>query len=192
MNTKPILFSGPMVRAILDGSKTQTRRIIKPGPPPCQTGDRAMYQHLDGWRYSGVHYPSAGDFEVCPYGQPGDQLWVKETHLPKASGIIYRADFDPLEAAGLGGMYGGWKPSIFCRREYSRITLEIVSVRVERLQGISEPDAWAEGVNWKDHAGLANYTARKLYRQLWESINGPGSWDANPYVWVVEFRRVQP
>jgi len=81
-----------------------------------------------------------------PYGECGDQLWVKETHLPTAQGVMYRADLTDFDAAGIGALYGGWKSPIFCWQEYSRITLEIVSVRVERLKDISIEDAKAEGV----------------------------------------------
>lgn len=172
---RPILFSAPMVRALLAGTKTQTRRAVK--------------------------FVSSADFETflnnvpnktacCPYGKPGDRLWVRETHLPKASGTIYRADFSEFEAAGLGGMYGGWKPSIFCRREHSRILLEITSVRVERLQDISDADAIAEGVG--GDVTVTPCFAVERYRATWESINGAGSWDANPWVWCISFEVVQP
>lgn len=191
-----------MVRALLAGTKTQTRRAVK-RIINTEIGD--CIKDVDG-------LPSRLDiapknWEVCPHGQPGDRLWVRETHLPKASGTIYRADFSEFEAAGLGGMYGGWKPSIFCKREHSRITLEIVGIRVERLQDIGYEDALAEGVEdmtallhdeWKPLEGESgNACARRLrwpqrlYKQLWEAINGEGSWDANTWVWVIEFRRVQ-
>jgi len=193
MKERPILFSAPMVRAILDGSKTQTRRAVK---RIINTDLGDCIKDVDG-------LPSRLDFapqnwECCPYGQPGDRLWVRETHLPKASGTIYRADYSEFEAAGLGGMYGGWKPSIFCKREHSRILLEIVSVRVERLQEISEADAIAEGIAVDEigHAireddDIAWGSAKGAYAELWERINGSGSWDANPWVWVIEFKRVQ-
>ena len=187
---RPILFFAPMVCAILEGRKSQTRRVVK-----------LPKDHAWGRDYEGqiVYRPedicAMTDFAVdelsCPYGQLGDRLWVRETHLPKASGTIYRADFSEFEAAGLGGMYGGWKPSIFCKREYSRILLEITNIRVERLQDISDEDALAEGVSsdmgirWQS----GDDTPRGMFGELWESINGPGSWEANPWVWVIEFKK---
>lgn len=188
MKERPILFSGPMVRALLAGTKTQTRRIIKPQPEP-------LRQCVDGWRWKGEHH----DFmiDVCPFGKPGDRLWVKETY--SAHGEMgdwgrkrYRADLgdDAKEPHGLH-----WRPSIFCTRNASRITLEITSVRVERLNDISEADAKAEGAEiQKETPGgwiicgprIGSY--KEGYRWLWESINGAGSWDANPWVWVIEFR----
>ena len=209
MKERPILFSAPMVRALLAGSKTQTRRVWK-------LPKWAEWDLIEGGEEKGNLIPKdqklrgwySVDEVACPYGQVGDRLWVRETHLPKASGTIYRADFSEFEAAGLGGMYGGWKPSIFCKREYSRITLEIVSVRVERLQDISYEDALAEGVSdltamlrdeCKPPDGESgNDCARRLhwpqrlYEQLWESINGAGSWDVNPWVWCIEFKVMKP
>ena len=224
MKERPILFSAPMVRAILDGSKTQTRRIVKPEKvfspylpyTNARFDERGNYCFDSGpnvHNHIGLSDPNIAK-QWCPYSlcdgydeAPG-RLWVRETHLPKVSGTIYRADFSEFEAAGLGGMYGGWKPSIFCKREYSRITLEIVSVRVERLQDISYEDALAEGVSdltamlrdeCKPPDGESgNDCARRLhwpqrlYEQLWESINGAGSWDVNPWVWCIEFKVMKP
>jgi hypothetical protein len=174
---RPILFSAPMVRALLDGTKTQTRRIIKPTQP-----------RDDG------RWPAGRDpVPDCPYGQTGDRLWVRESwqawtefnnvpprEIPPESRVNYVADGSVWDAKK--------RPSMFMPRWASRITLEVVGVRVERLQDISETDAMAEGVEWKDHAGLAKYTARKLYTTLWLLINGLESWEANPWVWVVEFQ----
>ena len=209
MKERPILFSAPMVRALLAGSKTQTRRVWK-------LPKWAEWDLIEGGEEKGNLIPKdqklrgwySVDEVACPYGQVGDRLWVRETHLPKASGTIYRADFSEFEAAGLGGMYGGGKPSIFCKREHSRITLEIISVRVERLQDISYEDALAEGVSdltamlrdeCKPPDGESgNDCARRLhwpqrlYEQLWESINGAGSWDVNPWVWCIEFKVMKP
>jgi len=190
MKEKPILFSGPMVRAILDWRKTQTRRRLKPQP---------------GTRHDGtpIHFGDEGTFLKCPYGQTGDRLWVKETF--RFDGIDHRfgmAERRKDELSFRADMEADrsvndcpWRPSIFMPRWASRITLEITGVRVERLQEISEEDAKAEGcvqAFWpyeRLQLGKArNYKAG--YRKLWESINGPGSWDANPWVWVIEFRRV--
>lgn len=163
MKERPILFSGPMVRAILDGRKTQTRRVVKP-----------RQGMLDDW--TGL---------PCPYGKPGDRLWVRETcYFEQPHGeVIYRAD--PGSEKALDPEFTGlrWRPSIHMPRWASRITLEIVNVRVERLQDIRVDDARAEGVTakWPVHG----------FRNLWQSINGFGSWDANPWVWVVEFRNME-
>ncbi|MGA4275635.1 hypothetical protein ACI2VH_02630 [Ralstonia nicotianae] len=202
---RPILFSGAMVSAILDGRKTQTRRIISPQPTVDERG-------LLWWKwskYSGsanierLGQPSDDWLARCPYGQPGDRLWVREAfmHEPadycweasvsipvRPATTIYRADSDPRgEAKGCG-----WKPSIHMPRALSRITLEITGVRVERLQEINEEDARAEGVGpLRSDGRMRNGTpAIDGYADLWESINGAGSWAVNPWVWVVEFRRV--
>lgn len=215
MKQRPMLFSGAMVRAILEGRKSITRRIVKPQP---------------AWVYNNkipVRTPDADpDGAIrCPYGQPGDRLWVRETfayYRPFAgeptSTPIYAADLDhcgqcPIQTPDGEVMVSprdGWTPSIHMPRKVSRITLEITGVRVERLQDISEADALAEGVTWPvpptlaaqgiteyrppiDASGVTNLRlAANRYRELWELINGPGSWAANPWVWVVAFKRVTP
>jgi hypothetical protein len=223
MKTRPILFSGPMVRALLDGSKTQTRRVYKAkngGIWPNKNDIPGMRQILRN----------------CPYGQPGDRLWVRETwqgpllaefetdadadwHMP--SHIHQYQDHKHCAYAADGGpapefvdaednLQQRWRPSIHMPRWASRITLEVTGVRVERLQGISEVDAMAEGVvecpipaddegprrigymvGPDDGKSGLTVTAREAYRGLWESINGPESWEASPWVWVVEFKRVE-
>lgn len=211
---RPILFSGPMVRALLDGSKTQTRRAMKPQPT-----------HFNPAGVPRRVIPTGGPSDVirCPYGQPGDRLWVRETW----QGPLlqeFEADADPdwhyashihqyqnpahCEYAADGGpkpeytnaddvMRQGWRPSIHMPRWASRITLEITSVRVERLQDISDADCVAESCGALPAAiGCPTTSApgetipRAMFRALWESINGPDSWAANPWVWVVEFRRL--
>jgi hypothetical protein len=215
MITRPILFSGAMVRALLDGSKTQTRRALK---VRCQEiGERD-----DGslWPWSENPDTAADHWHACPYGQPGDRLWVRETFLDtQGTGIEHRDESGlrhryAFAADCAPGSYGDqarkdyglkWKPSIHMPRAASRILLEIVSVRVERLQGISEADCWAEGIEAVDgllddlaiihlakRMGRSFEDAAPTYAALWESINGAGSWDANPWVWVVEFKRVMP
>lgn len=196
MKEKPILFSDPMVRAILDGTKMQTRRVAKP------------VKHPD---LGNLYEPGALVLErepqhvidrSCPYGQPGDRLWVREAfaHVlddkfgPVPDSIVYRAD------EGNSDWPHGWRPSIHMPRLASRILLEITGVRVERLQEISEADAIAEGIidGGKYWYGNPGKPAHKIagpvnaYRDLWESINGPGAWAANPWVWVIEFKRVTP
>lgn len=179
MKERGILFSAPMVRALLDGRKTQTRRAVKnPDYYGCLTGD---CPHWD-------KKLCAADLRMqSPYGVPGDRLYVKETFAvadPTTGLCMFRADEESRDYKGR------WKPSIFMPRAASRITLELIDVRAEPLHDISEPDAMAEGVDWEASAGLANYTARKLYRELWESINGKGTWAANPWVWALSFKRV--
>ena len=180
MKERPILFSGEMVRAILEGRKTMTRRVVKHTP------------HADS-----PYFTFDGLAASCPYGHQGDRLWVKETFAidtphSLCTPIHYYAShgelsLDKRHDAGLLRK----KPSIFMRRVYSRITLEIVSVRVERLLEITDDDARAEGVRvtWYGDNGPHEFDHIKPFASLWEKINGAGSWDANPWVWVIEFRR---
>lgn len=185
MKERPILFSGPMVRAIREGRKTQTRRVIKP-QPECLQDVQAIQYHL-----------ATGEPLIvgrgCPYGQPGDRLWVRETwqHCEHCGGVDYAADVNrPRNCRHCDATLGNWKPSIHMFREDARITLEIVGVRVERLQDISNEDCWNEGMSDATNPELkAN---RKWFSELWESINGPGSWDLNPWMWVIEFKEVKP
>ena len=260
MKERPILFSGPMVRALLAGTKTQTRRVCKPAqfyslstvvevPDPIERGQV----------YNGSHF---GDEEgevqfASPYGQPGDRLWVRETwqfhggmldcgtarssagtslyqdivvsypadgarvtlhpkgqdwptpkQPPQLEGEVYSLRDAPADFAYTGKntyhdrLTRWWNrkiPAIHMPRWASRITLDITSVRVERLQDISEADAMAEGITRRGAAchiegehGFAAPTASEVYQQLWTAINGPGSWDANPWVWAVEFRKLTP
>lgn len=187
----PILFSAPMVRAILAGTKTQTRRIVKPQPEPEVQFARKLMNMGDEvgalfTQHGGELAGQLGSPRWCPYGKPGDGLWVKETHLVRGAGAVvdHRADFEPMDAAGHGALYGGWKPSIFMRREYSRINLGVQAVRVERLQDISRADGIAEGVMdlvfadfGKDDRlwPVAGATPTRLYRCLWNAINLPPS-----------------
>ncbi|WP_225041307.1 hypothetical protein [Pseudomonas aeruginosa] len=220
---RPILFNDQMVRAILEGRKTATRRIAKP------------VKHPD---LGNIYAPGALVLErepqhvidrACPYGQPGDRLWVREAwgvisntwdesgnmvdwtpdrpatpirDLPFGSGYysghaIYAAD-GPMEWAGDddggGESRSAWKPSIHMPRAISRILLEITAVRVERLQDISEEQARAEGypAERECETGGSGLDAWLWFRSLWGEINGPEAFAANPWVWVVEFKRVTP
>lgn len=214
MKERPILFSAPMVRALLDGSKTQTRRPIT-GPryglkvnkhpaEPSILADR-VEEGPEGFMFRG------GVLQVgpiaCPYGKPGERLWVREAwaDLEQLSDgnyqrqAIYRADDieqygDEDEPVNVTAPGMRWRPSIHMPRWASRILLEIVSVRVERLQAISDADAIAEGCSGyrPDDDPFHDVEPRDEYRELWEQINGAGSWDANPWVWVVEFRLIEP
>lgn len=187
MKERPILFNGAMVRALLAGTKTQTRRVVKPQPRRVDGG--VPFGDAPAW----AHAEPGSAMMRCPYGKPGDWLWVRESWKHIEGGNVYDAaggvmdSFEPetLYRASRPNYPGQWKPSIHMPRWASRITLEITSVRVERLQDISEADAIAEGV-YTDPASPA-YDA---YAQLWDEINGPGSWAANPWVWVLEFRRL--
>lgn len=226
MKEKPIIFSGPMVRAILDGRKSQTRRIINPdtwnpassefsgrfrlGAYSDKVGLQAYFEHIDTGNWFGTK---------CPYDQPGGRIWVKEnfavqpelwaeSHLLQP--IHYLADSDPREIEDYAV-----KSSRFMPRWASRITLEITGIRVERLQDISEQDAIAEGIEcrnvivgsncdsgyqyevWEDryfYDGCQDEileSSTDAYESLWNKLNGPGSWDKNPWVWVIEFRRIE-
>jgi hypothetical protein len=194
MKERPIIFSAPMVRAILGGTKTQTRRALAPDLF-ISSGGAVVRMASAGPATTGIREAH------CPYWrQPGDRLWVREawSRDEEDGALFYRADVGTGNEAddwqrniddGASGYR--WKPSIFMPRCASRILLDVTDVRVERLHDISEADAIAEGVNAK-HTADASYTARESYAVLWEQINGPGSWDATPWVWVIEFKRVTP
>lgn len=203
---RPILFSAPMVRAILAGEKIQTRRVVKPQPPE-NTYTVSVFHHPDPrphfWAWTdSPNRPDLANLSdwcaPCPYGQPGDRLWVRETWAhnkvepikDRAAGdYIYRAD---LNERGVTRWAATWKPSIHMPRAASRILLEITGVRVERLQAISQDDAYDEGAAvWaadtvKDGNKYSN--VKRAFQALWESINGAESWAASPWVWVVEFK----
>ena len=253
MKEHPILFSAPMVRAILEGRKTVTRRLVNPQPPEETPHFRGVigsysgavrpyffwgrFEDLDArnaFLESPHHDPDleedilwpGGDSDgftcdmyaaesglLCPFGasanefrQQGDRLWVRETYF----GNHYLHPNEPegerelhFRADGLPDFEGEehairWRPSIHMPRWASRITLEVTGVRVERLQEINEADAVAEGIQPFGDGGYhvedgRHYmgTARDSFASLWESINGDGSWDANPWVWVVKFKRME-
>lgn len=210
MKERPILFSAEMVRAILEDRKTQTRRVVKPQPPSgCSVGWSAFSgeNRIECRSYAIPHQ----SFIKCPYVMR-QKLWVRETFLNNALEgydpvYFYRADGDDKPEDRQ------WKPAIFMPRQASRITLEITQVRVERLHEISEEDAILEGIDgrrhpkdkqlwtWKDYTRSQHFkepiyhygsavTPQTTYAGLWESINGKGSWQANPWVWVIRFKRV--
>ena len=198
MSDRPILFSAEMVRAILDGRKTQTRRMVKPQPPAETESVSRQLSSREAPELDGAWTCLAGKPQkpitkplFCPYGDTGDLLWVRETWAGHASGIDYAADF----AAICLPQAGPWRPSIHMPRWASRITLRITDIRVERLQDISEDDALAEGVTPLDYAAhhvAAGCGARIAFEQLWNKINSPGAWETNPWVWVMSFERVKP
>jgi len=182
----PILFSGPMVRAILDGRKTMTRRVCKYQPSVSVRKAGSMWGIKGGdalWHFG-------HKIVSCPYGQPGDRLWVRETWMPfteqgcPVGATIYRATDHP-EPDGDSPLR--WNPPIFMPKSASRITLEITAVRVERVQDIGDEDAEAEGLSWCNAA-----SPRDKFQCLWNSLNAKRGygWDANPRVWVVTFKRL--
>ncbi|HHL4120193.1 TPA: hypothetical protein ACQ7VI_000339 [Klebsiella pneumoniae] len=249
MKERGMIFNGEMVRAILDGRKTQTRRIMKPQPEPCPRGghwwpsnvfktmlhvEEEMQNGKGGW--GGL----VGD--ACPFGDVGDRIWVREAYRFPASlddvsptgvgemavATGYRKPWAPTFYEFTGTFSDGWKgfetppkvsdagklrPSIHMPRWASRILLEITDVRVERLNAISPEDAESEGLErtnftgFGDEPGLPSYPEPDVYFDplkkqwkeyppeafagLWESIYGEGSWQANPWVWVIEFKRVE-
>lgn len=262
MKERPILFSGPMVRAILDGRKTQTRRVVKPSPglqsrwasvgllakcPSCylcfvdgEMGAQFQHPHAGTTQHYGeVAKDSPMGWFRCPYGAPGDRLWVRETwqtssaadsKSPRRMAIDsigsteliplrytaggFRARFDTRDM-----LWGKSRPSIHMPRWASRINLEITGLRVERLREISEADAVAEGVDavsMADFPRQATMSRRADFAQLWDSINGKPrkssmspkkraatvaatektkplySWASNPWVWVIEFKALEP
>jgi hypothetical protein len=187
-----------MVRAILEDRKTQTRRVIKPQPPEgCTVGWSAFSgkMKIECRSYTIPHQ----SFIKVPYGKRGDRLWVKESHrlldctctetCRTPGHVWYEADQSGYHGASLTRL----RPSIHMPRWASRITLEIEIIRVERLQSISGPDAQAEG--WPREQELyptvnTNSKAQDWYRRLWNKINGEGSWTANPWVWVITFKKI--
>ncbi|EMG2640540.1 hypothetical protein [Klebsiella pneumoniae] len=229
MKERGMIFNAEMVRAILDGRKTQTRRIMKPQPEPCPRGghwwpsnvfktmlhvEEEMQNGKGGW--GGL----VGD--ACPFGDVGDRIWVRETFQGP---LVHEELFEEYSAypekfekpeyceyAADGGvrpeycdlddnLRHGWRPSIHMPRWASRILLEITDVRVERLNAISEEDARAEGIidggclncGEPEPCGCANPEpdATDAFAYLWQSIYGQENWNANPWVWVIEFKRVE-
>jgi len=212
MKERPILFSGEMVRAILEGRKTQTRRVIKPHPPLSEWGITKPWS-VSAFQVGRLFCPGTTREYKCPYGEPGDRLWVRETWAycskcshkqpEKPEGVIYKADGDGFSTCHVCDPKSmqpdyRWRPSIFMPRWASRITLEVKDVRVERVQDITESDAEAEGCTpWEyQHVDpgtgehLGNELSYRLgFHYLWDSINAKRGygWDTNPWVWVVEF-----
>lgn len=210
---KPILFSGPMVRAILAGRKTQTRRLVKPQPDCFLPIPQSTGIHAEGdwpfWADGGFRtHPASSNPLPCPY-PVGTRLWVKENYRmldywDKLKPSDNEPD-DPIryesDGAGPSPGFGKLRPSLFMMRWMSRITLEVTAARIERLNDISEADAKAEGVFWHEGGGVGPsgwkfsatsgvyLFAEDAYAALWGSLNGPGSWAKNPLVWAYTFRR---
>ncbi|WP_286919730.1 hypothetical protein [Pseudomonas sp. UBA6753] len=222
MKERPILFSGPMVRAILEGQKTVTRRPVKPqymeGPWSVRRTEAPRYdRHSHDWWLPTGSQPYAA-LPPCPYGQPGDRLWVREAWLADAQldsiaprdlslgePILYPADGSLRQTGCAMVSQGRGRPSIHMPRWASRILLEVTDVRVERLQDISEDQCIAEGIercipgcqspydgDGAPECDCMNLSYEESFQALWTSINGAKSWSSNPWVWVVEFKRIQP
>lgn len=230
---RPILMSAPMVRAILAGEKTQTRRVVK-SPSTKHQDVVFVFDDINNawWPF----FSDDGESSVtddgmeapieCPYGRPGDRLWVREAwrtdmaydpyspaQIDSGASLFYLAD-DKASRVNHHPecgphQWGRYRPGMFMPRWASRINLEITAVRVERLQDISSRDCLAEGiaevefrpddgfpmclgymVGPNDGKASLKVTPQEAYRELWEQINGPGLWELNPWVWVVEFKRV--
>lgn len=225
MKERGMIFNGVMVRAILDGRKTQTRRPVNPQPTLTKGS---------GFSWKGNLYGSGSDDRetninfahvACPFGKPGDHIWVRETwqaihdsvdefghveertyapSIPKEKDrywhTVYAEHFGDENREDRGFP---WRPSIHMPRWASRITLEITGVRVERLHSINERDAVREGLfqlpasgryclqPGMQYFGEASHCAKEVYSWLWESIYGEHSWQANPWVWVIEFKRIE-
>lgn len=214
-----MIFNGEMVRAILDGRKTQTRRIMKPQPEPCPRGghwwpsnvfktmlhvEEEMQNGKGGW--GGL----VGD--ACPFGDVGDRIWVRETWAEAGASApdlkLYRANYPEHVPSIYENVPPAeeirWTPSIHMPRTASRIQMEITDVRVERLNAISEEDAEAEGIDMEalydsqdcydciaDHNMTGRPTVTGAFKYLWESIYGEEGWKSNPWVWVIEFKLVE-
>jgi hypothetical protein len=190
MTERGILFSAPMVRAILRDEKTVTRRAVKwPLLGPSDGRKRRVYRTED------VAEVNTGAVALCPYGRAGDRLWVRETFARLGSDLVhYRAGGwnRPPGNIHVNGLR--WKPGIHMPRTASRLTLEVVSVRVEELHAITEEEAVREGVDAVSVAEVprnGTLSRRDDFAQLWEKINGRGSWALNPWVWRVEFKVVE-
>lgn len=226
MKERPIIFSAPIVRAILDGRKTQTRRVVKPQPPDgwfapeegiAWRGEEAGFCGRQRVQVMGSNGEADVDVEViafpvqrCPYGVPGDRLWVREAwrvfggreyeYQQGRETVIYREGAELVDS-----VQGPWRPSIHMPRWASRITLEIVAVRVERLQEITEADAIAEGVESDDYLDRQEHFDSVAppgssgrphpvteFARLWDSINAKRApWESNPWAWVIEFRVIE-
>ncbi len=218
MKERPILFSAPMVRAVLAGTKTQTRRVMSAQPDDDASvtvehfHQTVVDRHGDeqpGPEVFGAWWRDGERGLKCRHGQPGDQLWVRETHAPQPDcwgswDRWTRGEGGPgpvihYKASDQRAWVDRWRPSIHMPRWASRITLEIASVRVERLQSISREDALAEGIVQLRDGGYGlpageyyhHSDPSQSYFQLWADINGPGSVEANHWVWVINFKRLE-
>lgn len=223
MRERPILFNADMVRAVLDGRKTQTRRIIQSPAKNIQASGHQVIEYREpGDKWYGEHvfsmrnqsgtwcdYTKEQFLAKCPFGAVGDRLWVRETfrvhsRATDVATLVYKASEQqswtqqthrvPIEKCNKPAVVDTWTPSIHMPRWASRITLEITCVRVERLNSMTEKDALAEGC-LGGHDSIPGYqysaTPHEHFHHVWQSIYGADSWQANPWVWVIEFKRVE-
>jgi len=209
MKERPILFSGAMVRALLNGSKTQTRRVVRP-QPPAQAVDAGVIisNSASNGEWSWLDDPDlewagvVGEMFRCPYGVPGDRLWVRESFSIRDYDLSRLENLDPMAWYWAEGnpTAGNWtkpRPSIHMPRWASRLTLEIVNVGVERLTRIRASDCYDEGIRRPAPGAIGNEkvgfeNAQRAYRELWDDLNAARgfAWDTNPWVWVLTFRTV--
>lgn len=210
MKERGMIFNGEKVRAILDGRKTQTRRIM--APQPADDIERGIFPNPEaiGWKSSLRHKHGSTTAHFCPYGKPGDRIWVRETFqgplfdydlmdsyckdptpFEKPEFCVYKADGVPAPEFydADDELHCCWRPSIHMPRWASRILLEITNVRVERLKSISDGDAIREGCSTADMK--SGDCVADVFARLWASIYGSDSWNANPWVWVIELKRVE-
>ncbi|MFH3400365.1 morphogenetic protein [Klebsiella aerogenes] len=210
MKERGMIFNGEMVRAILDGRKTQTRRIM--APQPADDIERCIFPNPEaiGWKSSLRHKHGSTTAHFCHYGKPGDRIWVRETFqgplfdydlmdsyckdptpFEKPEFCVYKADGVPAPEFydADDELHCCWRPSIHMPRWASRILLEITNVRVERLKSISDGDAIREGCSTADMK--SGDCVADVFARLWASIYGAESWNANPWVGVIEFKRVE-
>ncbi|MCQ0496704.1 hypothetical protein [Klebsiella pneumoniae] len=213
MKERGMIFNGEMVRAILDGRKTQTRRIIK----DCTVGRDQISKFIQiEKKFIGCYPEDVPELirECCPYGVPGDRIWVREafrvhSRATDVATLVYKASERnswteqthrvPVAVCNKPATPEKWTPSLHMPRWASRILLEITDVRVERLNAISQEDAQAEGMEltgWRPtysdpDSGGEVMTPYDNFAELWSSIYGEGSWKADPWVWVIEFKRVK-
>lgn len=198
MKQRPIIFNTEMVRAILDGRKTQTRRPMNPQPKPDNETSKGGYWFPCAAFQSMVHVEDFKDplcrgmaSDACPICSVGDHLWVRETFqygLCTKSGLAYKATHKPSNLDEGWNEVIKWKPSIHMPRWAARIILEVTDIRVERLQDISERDAWAEGFDGYDDDVTGGKNGYSEFCEAWQSIYGEQSWQSNHWVWVIEFK----
>lgn len=223
MTERGMIFNAEMVRAILDGRKTQTRRLLKQATGPSLSVEEESLGVAElSWLYGdGPGYEVHEHVKLVhfPYGKPGDRIWVRETfrvhsRATDLATLVYKASEQqswtqqthrvPIEQCNKPAVVERWTPSIHMPRWASRILLEITDVRVERLNSITEKDAEAEGIDMEtladsqdcydciaDHNMTGRPTVTGAFKYLWESIYGEESWQANPWVWVIEFKRIE-
>ncbi|MCQ1664041.1 hypothetical protein [Escherichia coli] len=205
-----MIFNGEMVRAILDGKKTQTRRIMKVQPEPSKSRPGDFWfssKKLESMVHVSDLVPGNSPIadchlffqeHCCPFGSVGDRIWVRETWAEAGAGApdlkLYRADYPEHVPTHYENVPPAdeirWTPSIHMPRWASRLMLEITGVRVERLRDLSEDDAKSEGITPPSGGVLPGWEYRINFRDLWMSIYGADNWETNPWVWVIEFKVV--